>query len=329
MSTRSTQVLREGSTQTTRYDLYMDGKRDVEVAAGPYRSADAVMHERDASALQIQCAWRVRLAHLTARRMRELVADAHARAQEAALQEQKLADARLQKEVNRRLHPRSADDFARLYDEVEAWRVAEMRQLSADLDAADATEDERRHATAHLLTKEVSLIATIDRLRITAGKENQAARVEAFMKEISTTKKWQLGDGQVATVETPATARAKELKALFDALTYTGAEGNASAEDRIAVLDHLRSVVSAHPCPLSKEIVELSAREQDMLVRRRPVATVLGLRQRLRNLFISFCETPAFNPEAARFSRLPADLMSTVLAQRIAAPNALSATRRA
>ncbi len=36
---------------------------------------------------------------------------------------------------------------------------------------------------------------------------------------------------------------------------------------------------------------------------------ILGLRQRLCNLFLQFVETPEFNPEAARFQKIPYELL--------------------
>ena len=35
----------------------------------------------------------------------------------------------------------------------------------------------------------------------------------------------------------------------------------------------------------------------------------LGLRKRLCNLFLQFIENPRFNPEAARFQKIPFDLL--------------------
>ena len=60
---------------------------------------------------------------------------------------------------------------------------------------------------------------------------------------------------------------------------------------------------------LAHEIVDLIDREVDLLNRRRGEKTLEGLRKRVANLFLQFIETPEFNPEAARFSAVPRDLM--------------------
>lgn len=58
-------------------------------------------------------------------------------------------------------------------------------------------------------------------------------------------------------------------------------------------------------CALTREIVGLIDRETDMLSRGRPEDAFKGVRQRLRTLFLEFCQTPAFNPESAKYSKVP------------------------
>jgi hypothetical protein len=56
---------------------------------------------------------------------------------------------------------------------------------------------------------------------------------------------------------------------------------------------------------LTREIVELIQREQELLRRGRNEKMLTGSRQRLSNLFLQFLETPEFNPEAAKFQEVP------------------------
>jgi hypothetical protein len=44
-----------------------------------------------------------------------------------------------------------------------------------------------------------------------------------------------------------------------------------------------------------------------------------GLRKRITNLFLQFIETPEFNPESARFQKVPRDLMMRQNVQPIGA----------
>lgn len=61
-------------------------------------------------------------------------------------------------------------------------------------------------------------------------------------------------------------------------------------------------------CALTREVVDLIDREADLLNRGRSEKSLEGLRKRISNLFLQFIETPEFNPEAARFQKVPRGL---------------------
>ena len=65
----------------------------------------------------------------------------------------------------------------------------------------------------------------------------------------------------------------------------------------------------ARRSPWQRDVVELIDREADMLNRGRSETSLQGLRKRLANLFLQFIETPEFNPEAARFQKVPPELI--------------------
>ena len=50
-------------------------------------------------------------------------------------------------------------------------------------------------------------------------------------------------------------------------------------------------------------------READLLNRGRDEKSLEGLRLRISRLFLTFIETPEFNPEASRFQRVPRELL--------------------
>ncbi len=70
---------------------------------------------------------------------------------------------------------------------------------------------------------------------------------------------------------------------------------------RLEFLVHVRLVVEQYASPLVTDIVALLQREADLLSRKSKPTVFSGLRQRILNLFLQFCETPEYNPEAARF----------------------------
>ena len=106
-------------------------------------------------------------------------------------------------------------------------------------------------------------------------------------------------------VHTPFTTRAKELMELYNGLMLP----LLTVDERLDVLLHVKWTVKEFDCNLSRDIVELIDREADMLNRGRSEASLQGLRKRLANLFLQFIETPEFNPEAARFQKVPQELI--------------------
>ena len=212
------------------------------------------------------------------------------------------AEARHKIEIQRRMHPHSFEDFEILYNELEAWRLQETRHINDEF-AAD--EPARLAALQQLLLKEQKLLQTIDRLRLQADDENRDKRIRSTLQLMSAPKRWQMSDGEVAQVHTPFTTRAKELMELYNGLRLP----LLTIDERLDVLLHVKWTVKEFDCNLTRDIVELIDREADMLNRGRSEASLAGLRKRLANLFLQFIETPEFNPEAARFQKVPQELI--------------------
>ena len=126
-----------------------------------------------------------------------------------------------------------------------------------------------------------------------------------MLEEMAKPQQWEMSDGEVAKVHTPFSTRAKELMDLYNGLALKGL----TTEERFDVLLHVKWTVKEFDCKLTREIVELIDREADMLNRGRSEASLTGLRKRLANLFLQFIETPEFNPESARFQKVPSELM--------------------
>ena len=146
---------------------------------------------------------------------------------------------------------------------------------------------------------------TIDRLKITANDENRQSRINHMLSLMAAPKKWQLSDGDVSEVHTPFTTRAKELLELFRGLNLP----MLTVDERLDVLLHVKWTVKEFDCNLTRDVVDLIDREADLLNRGRKEKTLEGLRKRLSNLFLQFIETPEFNPEAARFQKVPRDFL--------------------
>merc|ERR1719399_1850554 len=300
--TRSTQCKRENGTQMGKAGLYIDEGNDRLLSPRkPYfSSADKAALVLE-NVVIIQCHARGMFAR---RRARQLRKDKHERLdfeRKEAERRQLEADLRHKREVERRMHPRTFEDFNVLYKELEAWRLAEAKRIQT----SDFDEASRREAQRELLQKETKLLQTIDKLKIQAHHQNRDAKIKKSLECMAKPKVWAQSDGETTTVHTPFTTRAKELMDLYKGLRLP----LLSIDERLDVLLHVKWTVKEFDCNLTRDVVELIDREADMLNRGRSEASLAGLRKRLANLFLQFIETPEFNPEAARFQKVPAELI--------------------
>merc|ERR1711865_1175584 len=186
---------------------------------------------------------------------------------------------------------------------LEAWRLQETQKINED---PDLSVPERKVALAQVLNKEVKLLQTIDRLKLSAAEENKADTIEQTLSGLADSKKWGMSDGSLKEVDTPFTLRARELLELYHGLS--AANGSMTVDERLDVLLHVKWTVKEFDCRLTRDLVDLIDREADMINRGRPETSLEGLRRRVANLFLQFIETPEFNPEAMRFQKVARQL---------------------
>ena len=301
VASRKQQTIREQSTQMAREDYYDDGKEDYDLAPRPYFDSNQWSKFIEQKTIIIQCYTRGWFARRRAQRLREELETRKQFILEQEAKRQQEVQEKRRKEIDRRMHPRSAEDFDILYAELEAWRASE----TAKIHAAEMSEDEKQATLAQLLRKETRLLQTIDRLKIVANQENKKKNIHSKLDMMSAPKKWQMSDGAIAEVHTPFTIRSRELMELYNGLNMT----SLSIDERLDVLLHVKWTVKEFDCNLTRQIVDLIDREADMLNRGRSEKSLAGLRQRSASLFLQFVETPEFNPEAARFQRVPREFV--------------------
>ena len=290
--TATIQTGREASTQMKRPDLMIDESTDFHMTPGTYITSEEYMKMKLASIIVIQCHARGYLARKLARRLRHEKIEADL----AAENEKQLTIYELERrrkfEIERRMNPKSHEDFTILRKELEAWKAQELMQIRTD-----PNEDDRHQRMLALLNKETKLLQTIDRLKIHAASDNRDVRIATMLSEMSQPKDWALKDGDTLEVHTPFTIRARELMQLYNALRLP----LLTMDERLDVLLHVKWTVKEFDCNLTREIVSLVDREADLLNRGRDVQKLINLRKRTANLFLEFIETPEFNPEAERF----------------------------
>lgn len=294
---RSMQVGRESGTQMARPDLYLDSSRDRVISPKRYVTSVEVAKMKVARTIQLQCAWRSYIARVRTAAIRQLLQDREDRLAAEEKEKQLAAIKQHQREVERRKHPRTQQDFEILYNELEEWRYKEVERIKEETAAGTP---ERKAAMQQLLAEETKLIQTIDRLKIQANEENRKAAVQRKMLNMSQPKQWQRRNEDVVNVQTPFTTRASELRDLYNAVI----DNSLNTEDRLDVLLNVKWTVKEFDCQLTRELAGLIDREADMLNRGRTKKSLEGLRRRISNQFLQFIESPQFNPEAARFQKI-------------------------
>ena len=254
-TTRSIQTKREGGTQMSRKDLHIDESNDREIVARVYFTSQENADLRLRKTIVMQCYWRGYKARCRAWSLRDAQEERRKAIAEEQVRQRRLAEERHKVEVERRMNPRSFKDFEILYNELENWRLHETRRIKDE--SPNMSEKQKLTELAQLLDKETTLLQTIDRLKLTANKENRGKRIKKMLELMSEPKLWQMSDGDVAEVHTPFTTRAKELRELYNGLNL----GMLSTDERLDVLLHVKWTVKEFDCNLTREIVDLIDRE--------------------------------------------------------------------
>jgi hypothetical protein len=286
------------STQMTKVGCYVSNVPDRVVIPGKYFTAA----EKEALILEkviiLQSYWRRWLSTQYVHRLRR---DRDLRQEWERVQtEQKEEEraARIRKEFERRMKPKTKEDFDLLYAALEKWRREEMERIDER-----KSGPEKKAALCGLLEQEEYLIQSIERHRINANQTNVKERDRAFLEKAAAPKKWRAYDGKMTEMDTPHSLRAQQLRDLYKSLEME----YLTQDERLDVLLTLKYTIKEHECKLTQELMELIDREADLLTRGIKVSNLEGLRQRILALFLQYAKTPLFNPEAARLLKVPAD----------------------
>ena len=292
-ATHAVQSSREACTQMARKDLLLDNKNDKIMYPGRYVTSEEHAALVLSKTVLIQRNLRMYIARKKVNELRKKKAehDKFVAEQESAKVEAEEAQRRYN--IERRMRPKKKSDFKILHEELETWNTQETMKIKQ----SSMDKEEKQKALQKLLFKETKLLQTIDRLKVLAQKENTEDNVNKMLSKMSKPKRWNLKDGHVIEVHTPYTTRAIELQQLYFGLQVP----ILTTEERLDVLLHVKWTVKEFDCNLTREIVDLIDREADLLSRGRNPKTLTGLRRRISHLFLTFIETPEFNPEVAKY----------------------------
>ena len=289
------QTCSEAGTQVARLGLYVLKEKDRVVHySGHYVSAEELENKYMFNVMFVQRVCRGWIARKKVAQMREVYSKQ--KDQEEDDKKQKSEELYLRKieEAKRCENPKTKADFDMLYNKLEEWRRKEEEQIQ--------TKDTRTVsvARAKLVMQEAKMLSKIATNKNLANLEAKENTVRDFLNKASSPHCWLLSDGGTISIETPDTLRALDLQNLYIRLRCD----DVIPEERVLVLNDLKENVGQFDCKLTRELVDLIDRETDLMERGVKHSNLLGLRQRIIQLYLQYVRTPAFNPEARRYSRL-------------------------
>lgn len=305
--TRSTKMRREFGTQMAYVGLFIDTRQDKVLYPTQYFTADNWEEKRNKTVIYLQQMMRGFFARKTCRLLRKERDDEKKMMDQKEEEERKKNEASNRREIKRRQHPKTYNDFKLLKQELDSWVQSETIRIKS----SSLSDEDKTLALQELLHKEISLLQTIEKLKISANKENRTEKIAKFLEKMSSDKKWKVYDGHYINVQTILTLTAAKLEKQFKKLI-----SSSTVDVRLANLLEFKKLMEEYrndnPCSLIEKILELIERESDMLERGRPESSLEGLRQRMNNLYLSFIEAPSFNPEAMRYQIIPKDYLLNV-----------------
>ncbi|XP_061898951.1 IQ and ubiquitin-like domain-containing protein isoform X1 [Entelurus aequoreus] len=284
------------TTQMTSVGCYISNLTDKLLSPRGYVTADEYHSTRLDAVIRLQAHTRRWLSTRAVDRLRR---QRDRRLAWMDLQERRRREEReeqMQDSRNRWSQPQKREDLNLLYHALEKWRSDKEHQINTTLRGS-----ERKAALCSLLEQETQYIATIGRHGIAIRSNNYNKAVRKFLDKSSTPHQWRAADGRLIEMDTPDTIRARELGDLYDCVAMSPI----SQEQRLDILLCLKQTVEEHPCQLTRDIVELLHREEDLMRRQVKSTNLEGLRKRLSTLFLQFIRTPGFNPEVAKHLKVP------------------------
>ncbi|KAM4678088.1 IQ motif and ubiquitin-like domain-containing protein isoform 1-T2 [Discoglossus pictus] len=303
---KSQQSRNDMATQMTKIGCYVANLTDKLVEPNKYTTAEEFHAKRLKAAIVIQTYYRRFLAKRVVQQLREEKWMRLQWEENEELRKKKEKEDHLKREYERRMNPKSKEDFELLYHALELWRKEEVERINQTYTGA-----ERKAALCALLEQETQFIASIGKHKLDANEDNQQKAIRSLLKKCSEPKRWKAFDGKTTEMDTQYTIRARELHDIYTSINTK----YFSRDERLDALLTLKHTVKEHDCKLTQEIVELIDREADLLMRGVQDCNLEGLRKRISTLFLQYIKIPTFNPEIASLLKVPQD--SSVLRKNI------------
>ncbi|KAF6717715.1 IQ and ubiquitin-like domain-containing protein [Oryzias melastigma] len=286
------------STQMTGIGCYVSCMNDKLVTPRKYITADEWHDRRLKAVIFLQSLVRRWLAQ----KALDLLRDEQSRRlawlemQERRREEEK--EEQLKDLQQRRMNPKTKEDFNLLYKALEMWRLEEERLINSSQQGA-----QRKTALRSLLEKEMQLISAIGRHQIFTQTTNYEEMIRDFLNKSASPYRWHTSNNQLIEMDTPHTIRARKLQDLYNNISLS----TVSQEQRLQLLMTLKETVEENKCPLTLDIVELIDREVDLMRRGIKAQNLNGLRKRICTLFLQYIKTATFNPIVSKMLKVYQD----------------------
>eukprot|EP00884_Botryococcus_braunii_P010422 jgi/Botrbrau1/19381/Bobra.0338s0011.1 len=156
-----------------------------------------------------------------------------------------------------------------------------------------------------LLRKEMQLLQAVDRMDNAVQEQQAGERRTDLLTRRAAARTWPLRTGATIKVETPETARATQILALYEGLQTRIQTPN----QRLELLLLLKQFARDMKSELARELVNLIEREAALRSRDRDTRTLDGLCQRILSVFFRLVQESHMTP------RYPTLLLGKVLAK--------------
>ncbi|XP_068045950.1 IQ motif and ubiquitin-like domain-containing protein [Anomalospiza imberbis] len=286
------------STQMTKIGLYVSNMTDKLITPGKYFTAEEYHKRRLEAVIVLQKYFRRWHAINLVQNLKEHKRLRLAWQAQEELQKKREKEEKLRREYEKKLNPKTKEDFELLYHDLELWMQEETEQINRTLTGA-----KRKAALCALLEEETQLIACIGMHKLNANVENQQKAILHFLVKCAQPRRWKAFDGKITEMHTQNSLRGKELLEIYRSINTR----DIPKDERTSVLLTLKWTVKEHECKLTQEIVALIDREIDLMSREVKECNLEGLRKRICTLFLQYIKIPEFNPQVAGLIKVPQD----------------------
>ncbi|VDL43382.1 unnamed protein product [Hymenolepis diminuta] len=287
-------TVKDASTTMPRPGFFVTNLNDRVVLPGVYENSVEYEARLNKNAIIIQKWVRSWLAKRKVARLKQLLVDYKDFISEKEQKYIQDKNERVNQEYERRANPKTHYDIDRLFKALEGWRLKELDNIyhkSEDIVI-------QRANMALLLDQEIEFINMIIQKQNDLSGYGRMQKEKSLLEKASRPMQWvSTKNAMKLEADTPAILKARNLFVLYenlqmDCLTKT---------ERMDLLLSIKKLAGSYPSKVSCDLVALLERETEFILRNIPSSMLVGLRQRILQLFVQLCKNPKLNPAISKF----------------------------